>query len=60
MAGCDVLYYDPAQIAQARRNPTGNPLGPASNGWQPCTAPDRSGPTPTWSFAGSAPATAAN
>jgi hypothetical protein len=28
MAGCDVRYYDP----------TGHPLGPAGDGWCPCTA----------------------
>jgi hypothetical protein len=39
MAGCDVLYYDPTQVGQARRNPAGHPLGPASDGWQPCTTP---------------------
>ena len=39
MAGCDVLSYDPTQGGQPRRDPTGHPLGPASDGWQPCTAP---------------------
>jgi hypothetical protein len=39
MAGCDVLYYDPTQAGQPRRNPAGHPLGPAGDGWQPCTAP---------------------
>jgi hypothetical protein len=39
MAGCDVLYFDPTQAGQARRNPAGHPLGPASDGWRPCTAP---------------------
>ena len=37
MAGCDVLYSDPDR--PARRDPAGHPLGPASDGWQPCTAP---------------------
>ena len=36
MAGCDVLYYDPTQ---AVRDPAGHALGPASDGWRPCTAP---------------------
>jgi hypothetical protein len=36
MAGCDVLYFDPTRV---RRNPAGQPLGPASDGWRPCTAP---------------------
>jgi hypothetical protein len=36
-SGCDVLYYDPTPIGQARRNPAGHPS--ASDGWQPCTAP---------------------
>jgi hypothetical protein len=44
MAGCDVLYYDPTQArrdppTQARRDPATQPLGPASDGWRPCTAP---------------------
>jgi hypothetical protein len=39
MAGCDVLYFDPAQVGQVRRNPAGQPLGPASDGWRPCSAP---------------------
>jgi hypothetical protein len=39
MASCDVLYFDPTQVGQPRRNPAGHPLGPASDGWQPCTAP---------------------
>ena len=39
MAGCDVLYYDPSQVGQPRRNPAGHPIGPASDGWRPCTAP---------------------
>ena len=39
MAGCDVLYYDPAQVGQRRRDPAGHPLGLASDGWQPCTGP---------------------
>ena len=34
MAGCDVLYYDPTH-----RDQGGDPLGSASAGWQPCTAP---------------------
>jgi hypothetical protein len=34
MAGCDTLYYDPAQ-----RDPAGHPVGSASDGWRPCTAP---------------------
>jgi hypothetical protein len=36
MAGCDVLYFDPTQ---GRRDPAGQRLGPASDGWRPCTAP---------------------
>jgi hypothetical protein len=36
MAGCDVLYYDPAQ---ARRDPAGHLLGSPTHGWRPCTAP---------------------
>jgi hypothetical protein len=39
VAGCDVLYYDPTQVGQPRRNPAGHPLCPASHGWWPCTAP---------------------
>jgi hypothetical protein len=39
MAGCDVLYFDPTQVGQVRRSPAGHPLGPASDGWRPCTAP---------------------
>jgi hypothetical protein len=39
MGGCDVLYFDPAQVGQVRHDPAGQPLGPASDGWQPCTAP---------------------
>jgi hypothetical protein len=39
MAGCVVLYFDPTLVGQARRNPAGHPLGPASDGWRPCTAP---------------------
>jgi hypothetical protein len=39
MAGCDVLYFDPTQVGQIRRNPAGHPLGPMSDGWRPCTAP---------------------
>ena len=38
MAGCDVLYYDPTQAGQPRDR-AGHPLGPASDGWRPCTAP---------------------
>jgi hypothetical protein len=34
MAGCDVLYYDPTHRRQA-----GQALGPAVDGWWPCTAP---------------------
>ena len=34
MAGCDVLYYDPAH-----REPVGHPLGSPTDGWRPCTAP---------------------
>jgi len=30
MAGCDVLYFDPAQA--------GTPFGPPGDGWQPCPA----------------------
>jgi hypothetical protein len=36
VAGCDVLYYDPAHVD---RDPAGQPLDPASDGWQPCRAP---------------------
>jgi hypothetical protein len=57
MAGCDVLYHDPTQ---AVRDPAGHALGPASDGWQPCTAPGRPGLTPSWSCAGSALATGAS
>jgi hypothetical protein len=39
MAGCDVLYFDPAQVGQPRRNPAAHSLGPAGDGWRPCTAP---------------------
>jgi hypothetical protein len=39
LAGCDVLYYDPTQVGQARRDRAGHLLGPPENGWQPCTAP---------------------
>ena len=39
MAACDVLYFDPTQVGQVRHNPAGQPLGPASNGWRPCSAP---------------------
>ena len=39
MAACDVLYFDPAQAGQVRHNPAGQPLGPASDGWRPCSAP---------------------
>jgi hypothetical protein len=38
VAGCDVLYYDPTQVGRARRDPAGHPLGPARDGWRPCTA----------------------
>jgi hypothetical protein len=38
MAGCDVLYFDPAQVGQVRRDSAGHPLGPASDGWRPCPA----------------------
>jgi hypothetical protein len=38
MASCDVLYFDPTQVGQARRDPAGDPLGTASDGWRPCTA----------------------
>jgi hypothetical protein len=27
MAGCDVLYFNPAQVGQVRRDPAGQPLG---------------------------------
>jgi hypothetical protein len=39
MAACDVLYFDPTQAGQVRHNPAGQPLGPASDGWRPCSAP---------------------
>jgi hypothetical protein len=39
MAGCDVLYFDPTLVGQARRDWAGHALGPASDGWRPCTAP---------------------
>jgi hypothetical protein len=39
MAGCDVLFFDPAQAGQVRRDPAGNPLGPPGDGWRPCPAP---------------------
>ena len=39
MAGCDVLYFDPAHVGQVSRDPAGQPLSPASDGWQPCTTP---------------------
>jgi hypothetical protein len=38
VAGCDVLYYDPAQAGQVPRDPSGQPLGPPGDGWQPCPA----------------------
>jgi hypothetical protein len=38
MAGCDVLYFDPALVGQLRDR-AGHPVGPASDGWRPCTAP---------------------
>ncbi len=34
MASCDVLYYDPTH-----RGRDHHPLGPAGDGWRPCTAP---------------------
>ena len=34
MAGCDVLYFDPTH-----RDPPGQPLSLAGDGWRPCTAP---------------------
>jgi hypothetical protein len=39
MAGCDVLYYDPAQVGQVPHDPAGQPLGPPGDGWRPCRAP---------------------
>jgi len=39
MAGCDVLYFDPTHAGRPRRGPAGHPLGSASDGWRPCTAP---------------------
>jgi hypothetical protein len=36
VAGCDVLYYDPAHVD---RDPAGQPLDLAGDGWRPCTAP---------------------
>ena len=39
MAGCDLLYFDPAQVGQPHRDAAGHALGPASDGWSPCTAP---------------------
>ena len=39
MASCDVRYYDPTQVGQPRRDRAGHALGPASDGWQPCTTP---------------------
>ena len=39
MAGCDVLYFDPTQAGQIRRDPASHPLGLAGDGWRPCTAP---------------------
>ena len=38
MAGCDVPYFDPAQVGQVHRDSAGHPLGPASDGWRPCPA----------------------
>jgi hypothetical protein len=38
MAGCEVLYYDPAHLGQVRRA-AGQLLGPVSDGWRPCSAP---------------------
>ena len=37
MAGCDVLYFDPTQVGQPRRDPAGRSLGPPGDGWRPCT-----------------------
>ena len=34
MAGCDILYHDPAH-----RDPAGHPLGSTGGGWRPSTAP---------------------
>ena len=39
MAGCDVLHYDPSLVGRVPCDPAGRPLGPAGDGWQPCTAP---------------------
>src|SRR5919204_2224899 len=33
--------FDPAQVGQVSRDPAGVTLGPASDGWQPCSAPGR-------------------
>jgi hypothetical protein len=38
MAACDVLYFDPAQDGQVRRDRAGQPLGPPGDGWRPCPA----------------------
>jgi hypothetical protein len=38
MAGCDVLYFDPGQVGQVRRDPAGTHLAPVSDGWLPCPA----------------------
>jgi hypothetical protein len=39
MAGCDVLYLDPVQVGQLRRNQAGQPVGLPGDGWRVCTAP---------------------
>ena len=57
MAGCDVLYYDPAHVD---RNPAGQPLDPASDGWQPCRAPSHIWMDPSWSCGTSVFATTAS
>jgi hypothetical protein len=36
VAGCDVLCHDSATV---NRDPAGQPLDPAGDGWQPCRAP---------------------
>jgi hypothetical protein len=36
MASCDVLYFDPIHRGRYDDAP-----GPASDGWQPCTAPEQ-------------------
>jgi hypothetical protein len=60
MAGYDVLYFDPAQVARARGDQAGHPLGPQGTVGGPAQHPGRSGPTPTWCCAGSASSTAAS